>query len=103
MLKGIDTIVVDLQDIGVRFYTFPTTVAYVMEEAAKRQIKVVVLDRPNPVNGWQIEGPHSRDGRRRLHRLPAVDADPSWPDDRRARTAVQRRGATSAATSMSSR
>jgi uncharacterized protein YbbC (DUF1343 family) len=57
MLKGIDTIVVDLQDVGVRFYTFPTTVAYVMEEAAKRQIKVVVLDRPNPVNGWQIEGP----------------------------------------------
>jgi uncharacterized protein YbbC (DUF1343 family)/CubicO group peptidase (beta-lactamase class C family) len=57
MLKSIDTIVVDLQDIGVRFYTFPTTVAYVMEEAAKRQIKVVVLDRPNPMNGWQIEGP----------------------------------------------
>ena len=57
MLKGIDTIVVDLQDVGVRFYTFPTTVAYVMEEAAKRQMKVVVLDRPNPVNGWQIEGP----------------------------------------------
>ena len=57
MLKGIDAIVVDLQDIGVRFYTYPTTVAYVMEEAAKRQIKVVVLDRPNPVNGWQIEGP----------------------------------------------
>ena len=57
MLKGIDTIVVDLQDVGVRFYTYPTTVAYVMEEAAKRQMKVVVLDRPNPVNGWQIEGP----------------------------------------------
>jgi len=57
MLNGIDTIVVDLQDVGVRFYTFPTTVAYVMEEAAKRQMKVVVLDRPNPVNGWQIEGP----------------------------------------------
>jgi uncharacterized protein YbbC (DUF1343 family)/CubicO group peptidase (beta-lactamase class C family) len=57
MLKGIDTVVVDLQDIGVRFYTYPTTVAYVMEEAAKRQIKVMVLDRPNPVNGWEIEGP----------------------------------------------
>jgi uncharacterized protein YbbC (DUF1343 family)/CubicO group peptidase (beta-lactamase class C family) len=57
MLKGIDTLVVDLQDVGVRFYTYPTTLAYVMEEAAKRQIKVLVLDRPNPLNGWAIEGP----------------------------------------------
>jgi uncharacterized protein YbbC (DUF1343 family)/CubicO group peptidase (beta-lactamase class C family) len=57
MLAGIDTIVLDLQDIGVRFYTYGTTMAYVMEEAAKRQIRVVVLDRPNPINGWQIEGP----------------------------------------------
>ena len=57
MLEGIDTIVIDLQDIGVRFYTYMTTMAYVMEEAAKRNIGVVVLDRPNPVNGFQIEGP----------------------------------------------
>ena len=57
MLKGIDTLVVDLQDIGARFYTYPVTMAYVMEEAAKRHLKVVVLDRPNPINGWQIEGP----------------------------------------------
>jgi uncharacterized protein YbbC (DUF1343 family)/CubicO group peptidase (beta-lactamase class C family) len=57
MLAGIDTIVIDLQDIGARFYTYMTTMAYVMEEAVKRNIKVVVLDRPNPVNGFQIEGP----------------------------------------------
>ncbi len=57
MLGGIDTIVIDLQDVGARFYTYATTMAYVMEEAAKRKLKVVVLDRPNPVNGWQIEGP----------------------------------------------
>jgi uncharacterized protein YbbC (DUF1343 family) len=57
MLAGIDTIVVDLQDIGARFYTYATTLAYVMEEAAKRRIRVVVLDRPNPIDGWQIEGP----------------------------------------------
>ena len=57
MLNGIDTIVVDLQDIGARFYTYMTTMAYVMEEAAKRKISVVVLDRPNPINGFQIEGP----------------------------------------------
>ena len=57
MLAGIDTLVVDLQDVGARFYTYATTMAYVMEEAAKRKIAVVVLDRPNPIDGWQIEGP----------------------------------------------
>jgi uncharacterized protein YbbC (DUF1343 family)/CubicO group peptidase (beta-lactamase class C family) len=57
MLEGLDTIVIDLQDIGARFYTYMTTMAYVMEEAAKRKIAVVVLDRPNPINGFQIEGP----------------------------------------------
>jgi uncharacterized protein YbbC (DUF1343 family)/CubicO group peptidase (beta-lactamase class C family) len=57
MLEGIDTLVVDLQDIGARFYTYVTTMAYVMEEAAKRKIAVVVLDRPNPIDGFDIEGP----------------------------------------------
>src|SRR5690606_3707542 len=57
MLKGVDTLVLDLQDIGARFYTYMTTMAYVMEEAAKRKIAVVVLDRVNPINGVQIEGP----------------------------------------------
>ena len=57
MLQGIDTLVVDLQDIGARFYTYTTTMAYVMEEAAKRNIPVVVLDRPNPIDGFRIEGP----------------------------------------------
>lgn len=58
MLAGIDTLVIDLQDIGARFYTYPATTGYVLEEAAKRKIAVMVLDRPNPVNGWQIEGPN---------------------------------------------
>ena len=58
MLQGLDTIVIDLQDVGVRFYTYYATMGLVMEEAAKRKISVVVLDRPNPVNGWQIEGPN---------------------------------------------
>ncbi|RPI52589.1 MAG: DUF1343 domain-containing protein [Acidobacteria bacterium] len=57
MLQGIDTLVVDLQDIGARFYTYMTTMAYVMEEAAKRNLSVVVLDRPNPIDGVHIEGP----------------------------------------------
>ena len=60
-LAGIDTLVIDLQDIGVRFYTYQLAMGYVMEEAAKRKIAVVVLDRPNPINGWQIEGPLSRE------------------------------------------
>jgi len=62
LLQGIDTLVIDLQDVGVRFYTYGTTMAYVMEEAAKRKIRVVVLDRPNPIGGWQIEGPALDDG-----------------------------------------
>jgi uncharacterized protein YbbC (DUF1343 family) len=57
MLAGIDTVVIDLQDIGARFYTYPAAIAYVMEEAAARHIAVVVLDRPNPIGGAVIEGP----------------------------------------------
>jgi uncharacterized protein YbbC (DUF1343 family)/CubicO group peptidase (beta-lactamase class C family) len=57
MLANLDTLVLDLQDVGVRFYTYAATMGYVMEEAARRKIAVVVLDRPNPINGWQIEGP----------------------------------------------
>jgi uncharacterized protein YbbC (DUF1343 family) len=57
MLSGLDAIVIDLQDIGTRFYTYMTSMAYVLEEAARRQMKVIVLDRPNPIGGVQIEGP----------------------------------------------
>jgi uncharacterized protein YbbC (DUF1343 family)/CubicO group peptidase (beta-lactamase class C family) len=57
MLEGIDTLVVDLQDIGARFYTYPASVGYVMEEAARRKTAVVVLDRPNPIDGFDVEGP----------------------------------------------
>jgi uncharacterized protein YbbC (DUF1343 family)/CubicO group peptidase (beta-lactamase class C family) len=58
MLQGIDTLVVDLQDIGTRFYTYPATVGYILEEAARRRLSVVVLDRPNPIGGVDIEGPN---------------------------------------------
>lgn len=57
MLRDVDTIVFDIQDIGARFYTYITTCAYAMEEAAKRNLRFVVLDRPNPINGYDIEGP----------------------------------------------
>jgi uncharacterized protein YbbC (DUF1343 family) len=57
MLTGIDTLVFDIQDAGVRFYTYTTTMAYCMEEAAKRHIAFYVLDRPNLLGGDIIEGP----------------------------------------------
>lgn len=56
MLEGIDILVYDIQCTGVRAYTYPTTLFYVMEEAAKKGIEVVVLDRPNPINGVMIDG-----------------------------------------------
>jgi uncharacterized protein YbbC (DUF1343 family) len=57
MLKGIDALVFDIQDAGVRFYTYTVTMAYCMEEAAKRKIAFFVLDRPNLLGGEIIEGP----------------------------------------------
>jgi len=57
MLAGLDALVVDLQDIGARFYTYPTTLAYVLQASAEARIKVFVLDRPNPIGGVAIEGP----------------------------------------------
>jgi uncharacterized protein YbbC (DUF1343 family) len=57
MLKGVDTLVFDIQDAGVRFYTYTVTMAYAMEEAAKRNIAFYVLDRPNPIGGEIVEGP----------------------------------------------
>ena len=57
MLKGVDTLVYDIQDIGARFYTYISTLGLAMEEAAKNKIKFVVLDRVNPINGVEVEGP----------------------------------------------
>jgi uncharacterized protein YbbC (DUF1343 family)/CubicO group peptidase (beta-lactamase class C family) len=56
-LQGIDTLVYDIQDIGCRFYTYITTLGYVLEEAAKHNVEVLVLDRPNPIGGVAVEGP----------------------------------------------
>jgi len=57
MLKDIDLIVYDIQCTGVRAYTYPTTLYYIMEEAAKANIEVVVFDRPNPIGGTTVDGP----------------------------------------------
>jgi uncharacterized protein YbbC (DUF1343 family) len=66
MLAGLDALVVDLQDVGVRFYTYATTMAYVMEEAARRRLKVFVLDRPNPIGAARVRGPLLDAGSRSL-------------------------------------
>ncbi|RSK34048.1 DUF1343 domain-containing protein [Hymenobacter metallilatus] len=56
MLKDIDVLVFDIQDVGARFYTFISTMHYVMEAAAEQNKQVIILDRPNP-NGWYVDGP----------------------------------------------
>lgn len=57
MLEGIDVMVYDIQDVGVRSYTFISTLGLVMEACAEAGIEVMVLDRPNPLGGRKIEGP----------------------------------------------
>jgi len=57
MLEGIDALVFDIQDAGVRFYTYVTTMGYALEAAGKKGLPFYVLDRPNPINGYSVEGP----------------------------------------------
>ncbi len=57
MLANVDVLLFDMQDVGVRFYTFISTLFYVLRGAAKADVPVVVLDRPNPINGMVREGP----------------------------------------------
>ncbi len=57
MLKDVTLLLFDIQDVGARYYTYLTTLVYVMEEAARHRIPVVVLDRPNPITGRYVEGP----------------------------------------------
>ncbi|HZD31242.1 MAG TPA: exo-beta-N-acetylmuramidase NamZ domain-containing protein [Candidatus Angelobacter sp.] len=58
-LKGIDVLVFDIQDAGVRFFTYETTLGYFLEAASKANKSIVVLDRPNPLNGAYVQGPVS--------------------------------------------
>jgi len=57
MLEGLDALVFDIQDIGTRIYTYASTLAYCMEEAAAAGIPIVVIDRPNPIGGTAVSGP----------------------------------------------
>lgn len=73
MLAGIDTLVFDIQDIGTRFYTYISTMGEAMHAAAENDIRFVVLDRPNPINGVTVNGPLLDEGRQSFtgfHRLP---------------------------------
>jgi len=63
VLKQFDAIVVDIQDAGVRFYTYETTLGYFLEGAAKAGVEVFVLDRPDPVTGSFVQGPMPDPGR----------------------------------------
>jgi uncharacterized protein YbbC (DUF1343 family) len=62
MLKGIDILVYDVQDIGSRSYTYISTLGLAMEAAAENNIKFIVLDRPNPLGGLRMEGPVTKPG-----------------------------------------
>ena len=57
MLRDVDALVFDIQDVGARFYTYMTTMGYALEAAAKHKIPFYVLDRPNPITGVHVEGP----------------------------------------------
>jgi len=59
VLKELDALVIDIQDIGARFYTYTTSTKYFLEAAAKANIEIFVLDRPNPINGVMVQGPVS--------------------------------------------
>ncbi|WP_332033310.1 exo-beta-N-acetylmuramidase NamZ family protein [Kaistella sp.] len=73
-LKGIDIVIFDIQDVGVRFYTYISTLTYVMEAGAENGVEVIVLDRPNPHDGY-IDGPVLKDQWKSfvgMHNVPVV-------------------------------
>jgi uncharacterized protein YbbC (DUF1343 family)/CubicO group peptidase (beta-lactamase class C family) len=62
IMRELDAVVYDIQDVGARFYTYETTLGYLLEAAAKTGTEVVVLDRPNPITGSYVQGPVSEPG-----------------------------------------
>ena len=57
MLKNVDVLIFDIQDVGARFYTYIYTMALAMEAAKENNIPIIILDRPNPISGTKVEGP----------------------------------------------
>jgi uncharacterized protein YbbC (DUF1343 family)/CubicO group peptidase (beta-lactamase class C family) len=73
MLRNVDTLVFDIQDIGARYYTYISTMGEAMRAAAEHKLRFVVLDRPNPIGGLAVEGPVLDAGKESFvgfHRLP---------------------------------
>ncbi|MFH1737439.1 MAG: DUF1343 domain-containing protein, partial [bacterium] len=62
MLKDIDLLIYDIQDVGARFYTYISTLYFTLEACAREEIPILVLDRPNPITGDMVEGPVTRPG-----------------------------------------
>ena len=56
MLRGLDAVIIDIQDVGVRFYTYGATLLYMLEAVAGTNTEVIVLDRPNPISGVLVQG-----------------------------------------------
>jgi uncharacterized protein YbbC (DUF1343 family)/CubicO group peptidase (beta-lactamase class C family) len=63
LLRGLDAVVYDIQDAGARFFTYETTAQYFLEPAAQARVRVVILDRPNPITGSFVQGPITDPGR----------------------------------------
>jgi uncharacterized protein YbbC (DUF1343 family) len=63
VLKQLDAVVFDIQDVGARFYTYETTLGYFLEAAAQAGIEIIVLDRPDPITGSFVQGPGTDAGR----------------------------------------
>jgi uncharacterized protein YbbC (DUF1343 family) len=61
MMKNVDVLIFDIQDVGARFYTFISTLGYAMEAASEKGIPIIVLDRPNPIRGVYVDGPVALD------------------------------------------
>ena len=72
ILKNLDVVVVDIQDAGVRFYTYEASLGYFLEAAAKAGIEIIVLDRPNPITGSFVQGPMPDPGRESFVNYAAV-------------------------------
>ena len=60
MLAGLDALVIDLQDVGTRIYTYIYTMANCLRAATRHGVQVIVCDRPNPIGGVEVEGPDAR-------------------------------------------
>ena len=89
MLRELDVLVIDLQDVGTRIYTYIYTMANCLRAARRHGVKVIVCDRPNPIGGDRRRGADAR-RRVRVVRRPVSDSDAARDDHRRAGAAVQR-------------